>query len=131
MVSKGYHREGNHRPALRFQKADLNRETPRRVSYLDGGFSQMSLTLGSGERLLAATLGAVMIAAGVRRRSRADSGCGVAGCGLLFLALTWPGERATSAETFDPVEEASLESFPASDPPAWPSGPLSYGAPLK
>ena len=72
--------------------------------------------LNRASRLLMATLGTALVATGVRRRTMWDTGCGVAGSGMLLWAFSAPDVLCEPPR--DMVDVASEDSFPASDPPS-------------
>jgi len=72
--------------------------------------------LHQGSRLMWATLGTALVAAGSSRRNLWDTGAGLVGTGMIAWAfaaplIPWEPER-------DMVDISSEDSFPASDPPS-------------
>ena len=74
------------------------------------------LALNKASRLIWAGIGTALVAAGMRRRSLWDAGCGVGGTSMLIWAFAAPGVR--EEPTRDIVDISSEDSFPASDPPS-------------
>ena len=75
-----------------------------------------TLPLNQPARLIWATIGAAMVAAGSRRRTLWDAACGIGGAGMLVYAVT--ARPACAEPARDMVDVSSEDSFPASDPPS-------------
>jgi len=75
-----------------------------------------NLSLNRASRFICAALGGAMVAAGSRRRTLWDAGCGLGGCAMLLWAVAAPA--ALDAPSRDIVDTWSEDSFPASDPPS-------------
>jgi len=82
----------------------------------------------AAERWLIGGAGAVLLAVGVRRRSRGSAPLTALGAGLLALGASrdglsrvraWMEQRRLRRRWADEVNDASDLSFPASDSPSW------------
>ena len=74
------------------------------------------LALNRASRVIWAAVGASLLAAGTRRRTLWDAGCGIGGSAMLIWAFAAPAAREEYVR--DMVDIASEDSFPASDPPS-------------
>ena len=74
------------------------------------------MPLNQASRVLWATLGTALVAAGTRRNNLWDAACGIGGCAMLMWAVAAPAAREIYVP--DIVDISSEDSFPASDPPS-------------
>jgi hypothetical protein len=88
------------------------------------------INVGTGERVACGIAGAALLANGIRHPSIVNAGLAVLGGALLQRSATGhcalyqrlgidTSGKPAAAERQDEVTEASADSFPASDPPAW------------
>lgn len=94
----------------------------------NAGGPQPATNVGTGERIGSAVIGAALILRGLTRPSlggimaaiggAALLGRGLAGHCALYQMLDINSAQPQEAEA-DPVQSASEDSFPASDPPSW------------
>lgn len=99
------------------------------------------LNVGTGERIACGLAGAALLANGIRRPSALNAGLALMGGALLQRGLTGHcalyrrlgidtvGKRPAAALQ-DEIAEASADSLPAGDPPAW-TTVSAAGAPLR
>ncbi|HJU20198.1 MAG TPA: DUF2892 domain-containing protein [Stellaceae bacterium] len=94
-------------------------------------WSALPINVGTGERIACGLIGAGLLANGIWRPSLPNAIFALAGGALLQRGLTGycalyrrldidtAGKPAAAAQQQDTVADASADSFPASDPPAW------------